>query len=278
VVVSHVGEPNLERGPVEPTSTHRRAVEHVIGEVAGRLDERFTLEELASFVFFSPYHFHRIFRQVTGLPPGRFFGALRIEAAKRLLLTSELSVGEVCLEVGYRSIGTFTSQFSRLVGVSPRTFRNLGSANDSVAANAAALAPPARPPGAKLVVSVRLDLDRGDPERLVAVGLFPTPLAEGRPVARALAAAPGRYELRSDRSGSFHVLAATVEPAADRRRLLLHGADLRVAASRGAVRLRAGGPPHAVDLALRPRRLIDPPVLVPPILLALARATEGHAA
>ena len=144
MVVSHVGEPNLERGPVEPASTHLRAVEYVIGEVAERLDERFTLEELASLVFFSPYHFHRIFRQVTGLPPGRFFGALRIEAAKRLLLTSDLSVGEVCLEVGYRSIGTFTSQFSRLVGVSPRTFRNLGRTNGSLPA----LAPPSPPAGA----------------------------------------------------------------------------------------------------------------------------------
>jgi AraC family transcriptional regulator len=260
------------------SSPHRGAVEHVIAEVVERLDERLPLEELASLVFFSPYHFHRIFRQVTGLPPGRFFGALRIEAAKRLLLTSELSVGEVCLEVGYRSLGTFTSQFSRLVGVSPRAFRNLGRADGSFAAEPAELEPPAPPPGAKVAVTGRVELDRGDRERLVAVGLFPTPLAEGRPVACALAAAPGRYELRSEHSGSFHVLAVTVEPAADWRGLLLHGADLRVAASRGPVRLRAGAPPRAVDLVLRPRRLIDPPILVPPILLAVARATEGHAA
>jgi AraC family transcriptional regulator len=261
-MVSHVGEPNLEHGPLEPASKHRRAVEHVIGEVAGRLDERFTLEELAALVFFSPYHFHRIFRQVTGLPPGRFFGALRIEAAKRLLLTSDLSVGEVCLEVGYRSIGTFTSQFSRLVGVSPRTFRNLGRSNGSFPLEAAALAPPSPPAGAVLAVEGRLELESGDRSRLAAVSLFPTPLAEGRPVACALAAAPGRYELRTDRTGSFHVLAVTVEPG------LLHGPDVRVASSRRAVRVRADAPPRVVDLLLRPRRLVDPPILVPPVLLA----------
>jgi len=258
VVVSHVGEPNLERGPVEPASTHLRAVEYVIGEVAERLDERFTLEELASLVFFSPYHFHRIFRQVTGLPPGRFFGALRIEAAKRLLLTSDLSVGEVCLEVGYRSIGTFTSQFSRLVGVSPRTFRNLGRTDGSFPA----FAPPSPPAGAVLAVEGRLELEGGDRPRLAAVGLFPTPLAEGRPVACAPATAPGPYELRTDRTGSFHVLAVTVEPG------LLHGPDVRVASSRGPVRVRAGEPPRVIDLVLRPRRLVDPPILVPPVLLA----------
>jgi AraC family transcriptional regulator len=261
-----------------PSSSHRGAVERVIAEVVERLDERLPLEELASLVFFSPYHFHRIFRKVTGLPPGRFFGALRIEAAKRLLLTSEMSVGEVCLEVGYRSIGTFASQFSRLVGVSPRTFRSLLHANGSFADEAGALEPPAPPNGARLAVVGRLEFDRADRERLVAVGLFPTPLAEGRPVACALAAAPGRYELRTDRGGSFHVLAVTVEPAADWRGLLLHGADLRVAASPGAVCLRAGASARAVDLVLRPRRLIDPPILAPPILLAPARATEDHAA
>ncbi|HYZ78521.1 MAG TPA: helix-turn-helix transcriptional regulator [Gaiellaceae bacterium] len=260
------------------SSAHRGAVEYVIEEVGERLDERFSLEELAALVFFSPYHFHRIFRQVTGVPPGRFFGALRIEAAKRLLLTSDLSVGEVCLEVGYRSIGTFTSQFSRLVGVSPRTFRNLGQANGSFLAEAAELAPPPPPAGATLAVTGRLELDGDERPRSAAVGLFPTPLAEGRPIACALAAAPGRYELRADCAGSFHVLAVTVEPAADWRGLLLHGADLRVASSRGPVRMRAGAPPRAVDLVLRPRRLVDPPILVPPVLLALAPAQKGRAA
>jgi AraC family transcriptional regulator len=263
--------------PVEPTSPHRQAVESVIEEVAGRLDERFSLEELASLVFFSPFHFHRIFRQVTGVPPGRFFGALRIEAAKRLLLTSDLTVAEICLEVGYRSNGTFTSQFSRLVGVSPRTFRNLGRANGSFAAEAAALELPPPSQGATLAVTGRLKVEGGDGPRLAAVSLFPTPLAEGRPVACALAAAPGRYELRADRGGSFYALAVTLEPASDPRCLLLPGADLRVAVTREPVRLRPGASPRTLDLVLRPRRLIDPPILVPPALLAVAPA-NGRAA
>jgi AraC-like DNA-binding protein len=256
--------------PLEPRALHQRAVEHVIGEVAERLDERFSLEELASLVFFSPYHFHRVFRQVTGLPPGRFFGALRIDAAKRLLLTSDLSVGEVCLEVGYRSIGTFTSQFSRLVGLSPRAFRNLAQANGSFPDEAAALAPPLPAARATPGVAGWIGLGGGDEPRLAAVGLFPTPLAQGRPVGCALVAAPGRYELRADCAGTFHVLAVTVEPAAGRRDLLLHGPDLHVASSREPVRVGDGAAPRIVDLVLRPRRLVDPPVLVPPVLLARA--------
>lgn len=255
---------------------HRRAVEHVIEEVSERLDESFSLEELASLVFFSPYHFHRIFRHVTGVPPGRFFSALRIEAAKRLLLTSDLSVTEVCLEVGYQSLGTFTSQFSRLVGVSPRTFRNLPRLNGDLAAQTW-LQPPPPPASATVAVTGRLELEDGDCGCLAAVGLFRTPLAEGRPVACTLAGAPGRYEIRAERGGSFYVLAASLEPAAGWLGLLLQDADLRVASSHDPIRLRRGTPPRTVDLVLRPRRLIDPPILVPPALLAVAPAANGQA-
>jgi AraC-like DNA-binding protein len=258
--------------------THRRAVEHVIEKVAGRLEERLSLEELASLVFFSPYHFHRIFRQVTGVPPGRFFAALRIEAAKQLLLASDLSIAEVGLEVGYRSNGTFGSQFARLVGLSPRRFRDLARASGSLGAQAAVLEPLPSPPRATLAVTGRLELEDAGRTRTAAVGLFPTPLAEGRPAASALAAAPGRFELRTDRAGSFYVLAVTIDPAARRRRLLLHGADMRVAWSPDPVRLRPGAPPRGLDLVLRPRRLVDPPILVPPALLARAPASGGRVA
>jgi AraC family transcriptional regulator len=263
---------------IDDKNLQRRAVEHVIEEVAGRLEERVSLEELASLVFFSPYHFHRIFRQVTGVPPGRFFAALRMEAAKRLLLTSDLTVAEIGLEVGYRSSGTFGSQFARFVGVSPRTFRDLARANGSFAAEAAVPEPEPSSPRATLAVAGRLELEGDGRTRAAAVGLFRTPLAEGRPVASTLAAVPGRFELYADRAGSFYVVAVTVEPTAGPRRLLLHGADARVAWSRDPVRVCRGAPPRALDLVLRPRRLTDPPILVPPALLAPMPAPSGRAA
>ena len=253
---------------------HRLAIEHVIQEVSERLDERFSLEDLASLAYFSPYHFHRIFRHVTGVPPGRFFSALRIEAAKRLLLTSDLSVTEVCFEVGYQSLGSFASQFSRLVGVSPRAFRNLPHANGDLAARAS-LQPPPPPAGTPLALTGRLGLYGGDRGRLAAVGLFPTALAEGRPVGCALAPVPGRYKIRTDFDGSVYVLAVSLEPADGWLGLLLQDSDLRVGSSQRPIRLRRGAAPQVVDLVLRPRRLIDPPILVPPALLAVVPPSNG---
>src|ERR1044072_6247332 len=100
-------------------ASHYRAVERVILAMRERLDEALTLEDLAEVAIISPFYFDRIFRQITGIPPCQFLSALRMEAAKRLLLTSSLSVTDVCFEVGYNSLGTFTTRFTQLVGLPP---------------------------------------------------------------------------------------------------------------------------------------------------------------
>src|SRR5579862_1134344 len=105
------------------TTVHVQAVERVIQTMRERLDDNLSLQDLSDAALASPYHLNRIFRQTTGIPPFTFLAALRMEAAKRLLLTTSLSVTEVCCEVGYSSVGTFTSHFSRFVGLSPRQMR-----------------------------------------------------------------------------------------------------------------------------------------------------------
>jgi hypothetical protein len=72
---------------------------------------------------FSPFHFHRFFREITGLPPARFHAALRMAEARRLLLQTGLPVKRIGERVGYTSPGTFGTQFARLAGLSPARFR-----------------------------------------------------------------------------------------------------------------------------------------------------------
>ena len=86
---------------------HARSVERVIRAMTGRLDRPMTNEEMAEIACFSPYHFNRIFRGLTGIPPIQFHYALRLERAKRLLATTDLGVTDICFEVGYNSLGTF---------------------------------------------------------------------------------------------------------------------------------------------------------------------------
>jgi hypothetical protein len=81
--------------------------------------------DLARTGRFSPFHFHRLFREVTTLTPARFLATLRMAEARRLLLHSGLTVTEISNRVGYASGTTFTTQFRRLVGAAPEQFRKL---------------------------------------------------------------------------------------------------------------------------------------------------------
>src|ERR687894_27146 len=106
-------------------ASHRATVERVVTEMRDRVDATLSLRAMAEIAHLSPHHFARTFRRVTGIPPGAFLGALRLQRAKELLLTTDLSASEVCYEVGYASLGTFTSRFTQLVGVSPGRMRRL---------------------------------------------------------------------------------------------------------------------------------------------------------
>lgn len=99
-------------------------VRRAIGAMHERYHEPLTLTELAAEVFVSPFHFSRLFSKVTGVTPGRYLTAVRMFEAKRLLLTSELTVSDVVCTVGYSSVGTFTSRFTRAVGMSPSQYRD----------------------------------------------------------------------------------------------------------------------------------------------------------
>src|ERR1700704_4513046 len=114
--------------PVMRDSTvrsHCESVERAIHAMRTRLDEPTTLRQLAKIGFASPYHFNRTFRQVTGVPPLQFFYALRLDEAKRLLTVTQKKVIDICYEVGYRSVGTFTRRFADVLGVSPVRYRKL---------------------------------------------------------------------------------------------------------------------------------------------------------
>src|SRR5262245_17730321 len=102
---------------------HREVVERVIRVMRERPAVPLSVNDMSSLGFMSPFHFNRVFHQMTGIPPGLFQSALRFEAAKRLLLTTTMSVAEVCGELGFLSTGTFARQFKTRVGTTPECLR-----------------------------------------------------------------------------------------------------------------------------------------------------------
>lgn len=103
-----------------------KAVQRVIESMHENLAQQITVDDMARTANFSKFHFCRVFQRVTGTSPGRFLTALRIQRAKHLLVSTSLNVKDISHEVGYSSVGTFSSRFSSSVGVPPGRFRKLG--------------------------------------------------------------------------------------------------------------------------------------------------------
>lgn len=263
-------EPESARRPREETlHLHRRSVERVIHTLRDHLDEEFPLEQMAEVAYMSPFHFNRVFRQVTGVPPCRFLTAMRLETAKRLLLTTGESVTDISLDVGYSSLGTFTRRFGELVGVSPSQFRSLLDEDmEEVFEPLQGLAPrPPVPPGTPGVRGrVRAS---GGTDGPVFVGAFPSAVPQSRPVACALLAGPGEFVLGPVVDGDYNLVTASLPAVGEATRLLLYESALRGGLGGRPVRVRGGRAEEPVTLELRPPEIVDPPILLTfPVLLA----------
>lgn len=92
--------------------------------IADSFHAQLNLSELAQCSYMSPYHFLRVFKDTYGETPHEFLIRLRVEQAKKMLITENYSVSEVCEKVGYTSLGSFSSLFLKQVGMAPTSYRH----------------------------------------------------------------------------------------------------------------------------------------------------------
>lgn len=240
-----------------------QAVERVIQVMHTYIHDLLTLEDLASVACLSPFHFNRVFRRLTGIPPVEFLSALRFQAARRLLLTTPLSVTDVCFEVGYTSIGSFTSRFTHLVGLSPRLLRQRAYVFEPMPVGSAELLSPASsaiPRKHTLLGQISASATfRGT----IYVGLFTSPVPQGAPVRCTKLGSPGWYLLNGVADGVYHLRAAAFPAAADLHSSLLPGEKLLVGNNASPLVIHQG---HVVsgdpNLVLHSPRLTDPPLVM----------------
>jgi AraC-like DNA-binding protein len=88
-----------------------------------RFFEPITVEDMARAASMSRAHFSREFRRTFGESPHGYLLTRRLERAAALLRNTDRSVAEVCLSVGLRSVGSFTTSFTRTYGRSPTVYR-----------------------------------------------------------------------------------------------------------------------------------------------------------
>ncbi|MBQ4835732.1 MULTISPECIES: helix-turn-helix domain-containing protein [Pseudoalteromonas] len=91
--------------------------------IAGNYHTPLSLSDIAQYAHMSPYHFLRSFKDTYGETPNEFLVRLRVESAKKMLITENFSVSEVCEKVGYISLGSFSSLFLKQTGMAPTLYR-----------------------------------------------------------------------------------------------------------------------------------------------------------
>ncbi len=100
--------------------THlRRARDQMDREYARPLD----VPTMARTALMSPAHFSRQFRRAFGETPYAYLLTRRVERAQALLRRGDLSVTEICTEVGFTSLGSFSAKFAEVAGESPSSYR-----------------------------------------------------------------------------------------------------------------------------------------------------------
>jgi AraC-like DNA-binding protein len=95
--------------------------------IAENFSQKVTLGTAADVACMSQYHYHKLFSRAFKETPHEFMTRMRIEAAKKMLRESGTSVSEICLDVGYESLGSFSTLFARREGVPPSAFRRVFS-------------------------------------------------------------------------------------------------------------------------------------------------------
>ncbi|WP_433259940.1 helix-turn-helix domain-containing protein [Actinosynnema sp. CS-041913] len=229
------------------------SIKRVIENIYRNIGERITIDDMARTASFSKYHFTRVFKNATGISPGRFLSAVRLEQAKKLLLTTSLSVTEITYIVGYNSAGTFSARFKSSVGLSPTAYRDTGGFAPDIPDDL-------RRSGRRTAVIRGEVLPAGaDPEAgPVFIGVFPDTLPQGTPAKCAVLRRPGPFELENVPQGRWYLLAQCVQPGDEAR---MDGRPPTVAAL-GPIEIRSGEMAKPMTLRLRSMQVMDPPVLI----------------
>jgi AraC-like DNA-binding protein len=234
-------------------------------------NEPLDLAELAEVACISRFHFVRVFEEVTGTSPHTFLTSLRIERAKELLVDTDMPVTDVCMEVGYSSLGSFSTSFAELVGFTPSAFReapNRLSPEEFFELAQAFVDQQRRSPGPFIVG--RLD-SPCESRGYHFVGLFTRGIPQGVPVSGTVMLTPGQFRIPAPGTRTFHLLAAVL-PFSFVFSKLSKSLPVTLVASK-RVELSAGAKAEIPPIRLRPPVSTDPPIVVS--ILALLRIPPG---
>ncbi|WP_100407764.1 helix-turn-helix domain-containing protein [Bacillus solitudinis] len=235
----------------------------VIGYIHQHIYEPLSLSELARYAAYSPYHFTRIFKEKMGISPVYYISALRLQKAKDLLLHTNLRVRDIGLEIGQKSLGTFTTRFTERVGMTPSDFRNSVQRAENHFRSLQKLSDWSDSHisiGKQAIIkgTVRATVPF---EGLVLIGLFAKPIPEGLPIHGTLVSSLGDFHIIDVKPGLYYLMATSVSWEMQAMDFLLPQKTLRTRSKKPIIVESFSSIPHQ-EVILHTPRLDDPPILI----------------
>ena len=244
----------------DTVDAYQVSVERAIRHMKEHLAETLDLDRIAEIAAVSKFHFVRVFDQITGTTPHHFLACLRMQRAKELLLTSGSSITDICMEVGYTSLGSFSKTFNALVGFSPQDFRAMPKKLNAVQFAKAIwgfLAARHSVKGPKLEGVVE---GPARPRGFTFVGTFNQGVPQGIPYSGTVLLTHGTFRIKRPVDSEFYLLAVLVPFTANLTSIVATIPVGLVASLRVQnVEIDAGNKPR---LRLRPVRPTDPPIVL----------------
>lgn len=244
----------------DTTEAYRTSVERAIRYMKEHLADPLDLDEIARIAAISKFHMVRVFDEITGTTPHQFLACLRMQRAKERLLDSAVSITDVCMEVGYSSLGSFSTTFSSLVGISPQEFRTMPkrlTAKQFATAIWRYLAARRKISGPRLEGVVE---GPSKPRGFIFVGTFTRGVPLGVPVSGTVMVTRGKFCIERPKMSEFHLMAALVPLSASLTDMVANVPISLVASLR--VMDNEFRELDIPRLRLRPLRPTDPPIVM----------------
>ncbi|WP_404456598.1 helix-turn-helix domain-containing protein [Oceanobacillus kapialis] len=238
-------------------------IDEVIKYIHNNIDDPLSLQHLAEYARYSPYHFSRIFKQKTGLSPHHYVSSLKLQRAKDLLLRTELTVRDIGMEIGQQSLGTFTTRFTEKVGISPSQFRksplhinhylkSLKTHSNSAQQSKVAIH------SNKVEGVIKAEIPF---QGVILVGLFTKPIPAGLPQYGTILTALGDYIFPHVRPRTYYLMATAVTWEMRTNEILVPNQTLRAKVDTPII-VHPKIETPTQNLTLRRPRLDDPPILI----------------
>ncbi len=256
-----------------------KTIQDSIVYIQQNLDKDLTLTSLAKQAAYSPYHFSRMFKGQVGVSPIYFISSLRLQLAKKLLLDTSFPIRDIGLEIGQQSLGTFSTRFTKSIGMTPASFRSSVQHPERYMTDLKQGKWQHRQINAYSERQVSGTIQTSQAfHGIIFVGLFPKPIPEGLPIRGTLLTQTDYFQITNIPVGTYFIMATAVSWETNAESILIPHETLR-ARYLEPICIDKKLPVPDIHLIMRKPEITDPPILISlPLLMKhfLQRSSISH--